>query len=65
MVVIVGMRTQFVRRIGYDQKKEGKGQVRSCRNTSRDKLRAKESLGLVLFLDQISLACRPFFLRVH
>ena len=26
------LKTQFVRRIGYDQKKEGKGQVRSCRN---------------------------------
>ena len=31
-------KTQFFRRIGYTQTKRVKGQVRKCRNTSRDKL---------------------------
>jgi hypothetical protein len=58
------MKTQFVRRIGYDQKKESKDRVRKCRNTSRDKLRAPERLELFLYLDQIGLAVRPLFLGV-
>ena len=58
------LKTQFGRRIGYDQKKEGEDQARNCRNTSRDKLRAPERLELFLLLDQIGLAMRPFFLGV-
>ena len=58
------LKTQFKRRIGYDQKKEGEDQVRNCRNTSRDKLRARDWLELLLCLDQMGLASRPFFLGV-
>ncbi len=58
------LKTYFGRRFGYDQKKEREGQVRNCRNTSGDKLRAGESLELFLFLDEIGLAVRPFFLGV-
>jgi hypothetical protein len=58
------LKTHFGRRIGYTQKKVCEGQVRKCRNTSRDKLRACERLELFLFLNQIGLASRPFFLGV-
>ena len=42
-------KTQFFRRIGYTQTKWVKDQVRKCRNTSRDKLRARERLEFLLF----------------
>ena len=58
------LKTHFGRRIGYTQKKVCEGQVRKCRNTSRDKLRACERLELFLYLNQIGLASRPFFLGV-
>jgi len=58
------LKTYFVRRIGYNQTKKIGNQVRKCRNTSRDKLRAGERLELFLFLDRIGLAMRPFFLGV-
>jgi hypothetical protein len=38
------LKTHFVRRVGYDQTKKCEDGVRKCRNTSRDKLRAKDSL---------------------
>ena len=57
------LKTEFLRKIGYDQTKKCEDRVRKCRNTSRDKLRAGESLELLLFPDQIGLAC--FFLGVH
>ena len=58
------LKTHFARRIGYDQKKEGEGQVRRCRNTSRDKLRAQERLELFLYLDQVGLGSRLVCLGV-
>jgi hypothetical protein len=58
------LKTNFVRRIGYDQKKKKHDRIRKCRNTSRDKLRAQERLELFLFLNQIGLATRPFFIGV-
>ena len=58
------LKTQFFRRIGYDQTNKCEDRVRKCRNTSRDKLRARERLELFLYLDQIGLASRPFFLGV-
>jgi hypothetical protein len=53
----------FKRRIGYDDIKQRKdGEVRKCRNTSTDKLRAAERLELFLFLNDIGLAARIFLL---
>jgi hypothetical protein len=52
------LKTQFIRRIGYD---EVKLNGRLCRNTSRDKLRVAERLELFEYLDQCELAQRFVF----
>ena len=51
-------KTEFIRRIGYD---EIKPSGRACRNTSRDKLRAKERLELFRYLAECGLASRLIF----
>jgi hypothetical protein len=51
----------FHRRIGYNERKNKCGNPRKCRNTSRDRLRAKERLELLIYLDQIGLAARVIF----
>jgi hypothetical protein len=56
------LKMYFGRRIGYDQTKECGSKMRRCRNTSFDKIRAPDSAELFLFLDEIGLAERPFFL---
>ena len=58
------LKTWFGRRIGYNQRKGWGAKARKCRNTSSDKLRAKERLELFLYLDQMGLALRAFFLGV-
>jgi hypothetical protein len=51
----------FPRRVGYDALKIQNGLDRKCRNTSRDKLRAKERLELFSYLDQCALTNRFIF----
>jgi hypothetical protein len=53
-------KAQFIRRVGVDTVKSVNEQ-RHCRNTSRDKLRARERIQLFQFLDQIGLAERCLF----
>ena len=48
-------------RIGYDSQRTRNGTLQSCRNTSRDRLRADELLELLLYLDQIGFAARAIF----
>jgi hypothetical protein len=55
------LKMKFDRRIGYDEWKETGTEIRECRNTSRDKLRAAERLELFLYLEQIGLARRLIF----
>ena len=56
------LKMKFKRRIGYDEIKiEKDGNIRKCRNTSRDKLRAEERLELFIYLDQIGLAPRVIY----
>jgi hypothetical protein len=55
------LKMKFDRRIGYDQLKQNGNEFRTCRNTSRDKLRAAERLELLLYLDRIGLAKRVIF----
>jgi hypothetical protein len=56
---------QFKRRIGVDAIKAMKdGNIRNCRNTSRDKLRAAERLELFIYLDRIGFAKRFIFRSV-
>jgi hypothetical protein len=56
------LKMKFKRRIGYDEIKIGKhGNIRKCRNTSRDKLRAIERLELFMYLDQIGLVPRVIY----
>jgi hypothetical protein len=57
------LKMNFRRRIGYCEIKSKKGKIRTCRNTSRDKLRAAERLELFIYLDQIGFADRVFFLN--
>jgi hypothetical protein len=54
-------KTVFRRRVGYDALKTKNGVSRKCRNTSHDKLRARERLELFTYLDQIGLADRFIF----
>jgi hypothetical protein len=56
------LKMNFRRRIGYWEIKSKKGKIRKCRNTNYDKLRAAERLELFIYLDQIGLADRVFFL---
>lgn len=52
----------FERRIGFDaEKTKSDGTIRKCRNTSHDRLRAKERLELFIYLDQCGLANRFIF----
>jgi hypothetical protein len=55
------LKMNFKRRIGYHETKNKNGKIRSCRNTSRDKLRAAERLELFIYLDKIGLAHRVIF----
>jgi hypothetical protein len=56
----------FHRRIGHDEIKKNKnGTLRKCRNTSGDRLKAKERLELFIYLDQIGLAARVIFCGVR
>ena len=56
------LKMDFRRRIGYNDIKKRNGKIRTCRNTSRDKLRAAERLELFMYLDRIGFADRVFFL---
>ena len=51
----------FFRRIGYDAVKSKNGIERKCRDTSHDRLRARERLELFAYLDQCGLAQRLIF----
>ena len=56
------MKMHFARRIGYDdQRVQINGKIRYFRNTRLDRLRARERLELVLFLDKIGFADRAIF----
>jgi len=55
------LKMNFSRRIGDHEVKNQNGKNRSCRNTSRDKLRAAERLELFIYLDKIDLANRVIF----
>ena len=53
----------FQRRIGYDETRTGNGITRTYRNTSNDRLRVKERLELVKYVDQCGLGSRVIFRR--
>jgi hypothetical protein len=55
------LKMKFSRRIGYNQFKNTISEVRKCRNSSCDELRAAERSELFIFLDQIGLADRVIF----
>ncbi len=55
------LKMSFYRRIGHDDIKLKNGKTRKCRNTNRDRLRAKERLELFIYLNQIGLASRVVF----
>jgi hypothetical protein len=59
------LKMHFRRRIGYDETKTKSGNPRKCRNTSFDRLRARERVELFIYLDQIGLAARVIFCGIR
>jgi hypothetical protein len=55
------LKAKFIRRVGVDTIKTVGNEQRHCRNTSRDKLRARERIQLFQFLHKIGLAERCVF----
>lgn len=55
------LKTLIIRRVGEDVIKLDHGKLRKCRNTSKDRLRAKERALLFPYQDQIGLANRCIF----
>jgi hypothetical protein len=59
------LKTDFVRRVSYQQIKDDGEEIRLCRNTSDQPLRVEEKLRLFAYLNWMGLAERVFLLGVR